>query len=59
MVLANGTPSSVDQSFITGANHPAGVAVDDLGREVPRLTAGQQTPGIQARFRSDVLVAGM
>ena len=33
--------------------------IDYLGREVPRLTAGQQTPGIEARFRSDVFVAGM
>ncbi len=33
--------------------------IDYLGREVPRLTKGEQTPGIEARFRSDVFVAGM
>jgi uncharacterized caspase-like protein len=46
------------------ANHDGVVSVselttDYLARQVPVLTGGQQKPGIEMRFQSDILVAGL
>jgi Ca2+-binding EF-hand superfamily protein len=44
-------------------NHDGVVSVseltDYLARRVPALTGGQQQPGIEQRFWSDILVAGL
>jgi len=44
-------------------NHDGVISVseltDYLARRVPALTGGKQQPGIEMRFQSDILVAGL